>query len=424
MNSKTIHILITTLLLTILLSTSQAYSQSSAGTYGSQLQNAESDWEGASNYSLFHKCTNVGAYLTGSYANLPCTETAFQSTWETEAAGGTALTSYLNNSWWPNIAFPRLRELAGQLHAVRINNTQMMGTAIDGQAMNNLAKRQQFTKLKARKRNTPNEYSCVVASNITAISKGSAASNAMTKALKKDLNKRSSSKTVLNVHNKKWKEYCKEFHDVKNNNGVSGCSGDTDGEIPNGDIDIEGILFKDTIDMSNEHEYLAANALLRNLIQPAVRSKITKSSLKSTAGKESILKRQHLEAVRNVATNVVSSIISRRMSIPTEDDENFVKKIRETAGINASRISENPSYNELMLALTKERFLDPSYFLKVQKNPEAIKQEQTSIGSYINIQLNDIYKIQEQINILSAARTALRFNKDPKSSRIRASGIK
>ncbi len=393
-------------------------------TYGSNLQTVKSKWAGAGYRTLpIYLCEDVGATLTGSYTSLPCQPIVFSPTFETAPPGGKLITSFLNKAWWPKIAFPHLQDLSSQLHAFRIGNSQMLGRAIDAQTLNQNSRAQKLLSFKARQRYTPNEYSCVAASNVTSLSKSASTANAMNKGLKKDLNKRSAKANPIIDHADKWTEYCAIFQDPKNNNGMNGCSEEKEGPMPNGDIDIEGILFADTINMMNDDEYKAAKALLVNLAQPDVRFKPVQSSLATVAAKENILKFQHLEAVRNVATNSITDIISRRMSIPA-NGQNFVKRIRETAGIDSEKISENPSYNELMLALTKERFLDSKYFMKVQKTPDAIRQEQTVVAGYINMQLNDIYKIQEQINILTAARTALRFNADEKPSHIGSSANK
>ena len=87
-----------------------------------------------------------------------------------------------------------------------------------------------------------------------------------------------------------------------------------------------------------------------------------------------------------------------------------VREIRERAGVPADLISDNPSYNEIMLAMTKERFLDPDYYTRMLNDISALKQEQASVKAYITMQLQDIYQMQEQINILMAARASMRLD--------------
>ena len=132
-----------------------------------------------------------------------------------------------------------------------------------------------------------------------------------------------------------------------------------------------------------------------------------------------MFKAEHIAAIRNAASHVIASIIARRAPVTYESvsgvtSGDLIKQIRLNAGISEgdgtdeypSEISANPSYNELMLALTKERFLDPSYYLRVQSSISAIEKEQATIEGYVNMQLNDIYQLQEQINTLLAARAS------------------
>lgn len=89
-----------------------------------------------------------------------------------------------------------------------------------------------------------------------------------------------------------------------------------------------------------------------------------------------------------------------------------VREIRERAGVNPADIATNPSYNEIMQAMTKERFFDPQYFVKINNSLAAIKQEQTSINSFIAVQMMDIENMQERINMLLAARASLQYNSE------------
>ncbi len=87
-----------------------------------------------------------------------------------------------------------------------------------------------------------------------------------------------------------------------------------------------------------------------------------------------------------------------------------IREIRIRAGVSPLLISDNPSYNEIMLAMTKERFLDPDYYTRMGNQVGALKQEQASVKAYISMQLQDIYIMQEQINMLLASRAAMRLN--------------
>jgi len=110
--------------------------------------------------------------------------------------------------------------------------------------------------------------------------------------------------------------------------------------------------------------------------------------------------------------------------LPPQPPGANIKEIRVKAGISPDEASENPSYNEIMQTMTKERFMDPGYFVALQGSTGAIQQEQTALNAYITLQYQDIYKIQEQINSLLAARASLKFNSEKKSSQVQAAPLK
>jgi hypothetical protein len=101
-----------------------------------------------------------------------------------------------------------------------------------------------------------------------------------------------------------------------------------------------------------------------------------------------------------------------------------VHEIRKKAGVDPEKIADDPSYNEIMLAMTKEKFFDPSYYANLAGDPSALKQEQVMLDSYVNVQLHDVYTLQEQINALLAARASLDFNKDKRPTHIEAAPVK
>lgn len=102
----------------------------------------------------------------------------------------------------------------------------------------------------------------------------------------------------------------------------------------------------------------------------------------------------------------------------------MIRAIREKAGVPPGDISDAPSYNEVMKALTKERFLNPEYYATLAADVGQLKQEQAGVKAYISIQLQDIYKLQEQINALMAARAGMKLNKEQFDDLLEASAVR
>lgn len=361
------------------------------------------------------------APLSGSFAEEPCNLTRDNRSLEyTSTFGGQKFAVYLE-AWWNQEMLPSLKKMAAQLQASRIDQTRQIAGMIDGQLLAAIATGEQAQKLESLIEEKPHELSCVAGTHTTALAQTSHMTDALTGGFVHDLNERANNKKgngPVADQKARWEEYCEQFQDPTSNNGVSVCpQPGTPGKTVNGDINIEGFLLKDTINLSNANEYKAASALLRNIVEPNIVDKIPDDTLDTVTGRERILLLQHLQSIRNIAASVVSSMIARRAnSAPDLPSAPLLKSMRLKAGISEARTSLQPSYNETMLTLTKERFYDPEYFIRMHDDIAAVRQEQASIQAYITMQYADIHKLQEQINALLAARAALKLNSDEKPS--------
>ncbi|MFH1158552.1 MAG: hypothetical protein V1721_06680 [Pseudomonadota bacterium] len=344
--------------------------------------------------------------------------------------GGEQAGVYLLN-WWNTEFLPALRQITGQLYAARVDQSRQLGSLIDAQSVNRTARLEQELQLRSQQNTLPGEMVCVAGSYSAALSQMMRLSSALTKGFKRDLIARaegapgsSSERGIAEDQLLRWTRYCTEFHDPANNNGMGLAPNCllyplSPGALPNGDVDIEGFLLKDTINMSNTDEYATAVAMLQNLVQPVIRERIPDNTIETPTGQEAIIRVQHQESINNVTANAVADILSRRAGIPAAFAlPPLLRNVRLKAGVDPARVSDNPSYNEIMLAMTKERFLNPEYFVRIRDNPGAIKQEQASVNAYVTLQMQDIYRMQEQINLLLAARASMKFDSDIKANQI------
>jgi len=376
------------------------------------------------------------AFLTGTFTSPPpC------SLPQPPVPPGSLFQQYLQ-TWWNGQFLPNLKAMTAQLYTYRIWETLELGQLMDAQDVNRAARVEQEQRVTAQQGAHPDEETCVAGSSPYAISRTALTAAALTEGFKQDILRRAHNAVQQPVNGSytppevnprtnrevRWQEYCKEFFDPKSNDGQSGCQGAGAGPVMNDDISVEGFLFRDTIDLNNTDEYKAAEALLINIIEPIVHDNLLPTVVPTTEGHEHILRLQHLEAIRNIAADVVGSIIARRAPLASTDQNlaDQVVEIRKKAGItqcppspqpqNTTCYTTTPSYNEIMQALTKERFFVPSYFFYMENNPGAIQQEQAAIDGYTTVQLQDIYKLQEQINALLAARASLKLATDQNSN--------
>lgn len=342
------------------------------------------------------------------------------------------------NNWfrnWNDILHPAEKDATAQEQTAKIDRTRNYGTAIDAQNAAEAQMDQELNEYDERAGGI-SETACVVSTGITGgsgsggngngggtgqggLSSGFQISTAVTRALGEKM-----SKDALNSkgspsefgpsadYGYRWDIYSKHFCDPQMNGGQAGCAPQGQ-QLPNADISIESFLLKDTIDLSVEEEKLAAYAILRNLVQPNVGNLVSQGDMEGYSGKNATIKKRELQSLRNMPVSVVSSIIGRRASIPDSNVSQTIRPLRERAGVDARHISDKASFNEIMLALTKERFYNPEYFATISSSTEEqIAQEQMGVDVLTQITLRQIHLLQEQMGGLLAARASIKHNGD------------
>lgn len=264
---------------------------------------------------------------------------------------------------------PNMKAMTAQIHAGILDQTRQLGSFMDVQNTNKVARDLQEIELQSRKDMQPNEKTCAAGTPLMALGNTMRASANITKSfvytsqarsagirLKGDVErlerlaqaeaeKNGSSLfkdaaaaadispilTPAADQKERIKTYCKYFRDPEANTGVGLgelCNENVSNaarSIPDGDIDIENFLLKDTIDLSKPEEQAAATAIVTNLLEPQIRERLpdggtnTGGALETQPGRQSTIQRENIAAIRNIARSVVSSMIARRTSIPGTD---------------------------------------------------------------------------------------------------------
>ena len=375
------------------------------------------------------KCTPNGADLTGSFGMSPCEWSRDMVPVDSaqDHQGGWYLMKYVED-WWNGEMLPSMQQMTAQIYAGTVDQTRQLGSMMDMQAASSTAALIQQKEYEATKNAIPSDQTCVAATPINAMSRNTKVASALTQGFRNDVTARSAGAPGSTAERGSAADqkaridtYCAHFYDPKVNAGNAPCpTSATPVPQPNADVDVENFLLKDTIDLRDPAQSAAANAILTNIVQPRVDDRLHPSVVDTPQGQEWILQKEHIKSIRNIATDVVASIISRRAAIPNGSTGQEVRAIREKIGIDPIRISNDPSYHEIMQAMTRERFFDPSYYATMAGSLGSVRQEQTMVNAYIVLQMQDVYKLQEQINALLAARAAMKLNADPLPNRIEA----
>ena len=312
-----------------------------------------------------------------------------------------------------------IKDMTEQINVAIVDQSRAIGSFIDAV---NQVKTQNIIQRKEKEaieRLKPSENACTMATITSGVQK-----SLQTGRVIKDAMNVQAAARALNLPgsgtengpdayaNIRWRNYCTIFADATDNAGYNGCGGAT-GAIPGADINVERFLFRDTIDMTNPNERVAADTILTNLVDFKPLPPLPANEDTEVLRKMKIT-RDHYAALKQPLINVVAGIIGRRVGIPEVELElglgQAVKDIRVQAGIPLAETTTSPSYNEMMLARTKEYFFNVDKILKTGADIGEVRQELVVNESLISMLLYDIRELEEQLNSVLMVQASIKLN--------------
>lgn len=296
------------------------------------------------------------APLTGTFAVPACTQTAQNRSIEyaQEEPGGKEVAKKIEETHTDRL-LPAMKDRTAQLSAGVSDQSRQQGSIADGAQVGDAQRDIEREELNTRQGLQQHEQSCALPTSGPALAQTHRAGIALQRAMVNDFTKRNNpipgstaARGYAAVVAERYENYCRHFVDPEDNNGVNACTlamqqteatagatpptgtpptgtpAATEEEpavaaAPNGDIDAEGILLTDTIDMNNPAIVASTEALLDNLVQSRPYPPIPPEILDSAAGVEWTAKKERLETLRKLAADTVAGMIARRTGIPLPD---------------------------------------------------------------------------------------------------------
>lgn len=257
------------------------------------------------------------------------------------------------------------------------------------------------------------------------------------------------------------KEFEDLFCDPRDNNGRNAC-GTTDPAFYNADVQVTSrLLNKLTIPVDqDERTNVALNSMLDNMTGRPRLNLISGNEILSAAGREEWVRRRSYLARKNAARALPTLIASWRIpggsncgngggeasettpvagttgnaapaagstgtgstapSNPTSCS--FATALREGAGIDLAQLSQNPSYREIVHAVTIDRFNSGTYALDKVGTPERQEMEKIVLSAFYLMQLRDYYELMERTALDLAVQVSVLADHAPITPPVNAGG--
>ena len=352
---------------------------------------------------------NVYTTVNGLYNGL-------MDTYNSVISGSLLDTGSNQKSWFENfVAYdltPSMKDQTAQMNTMLIDQTRQLASAKDAEQLNKTMRAYEDAQFEARRESEPSESVCVAGT----MSGGFARAKVVTKELERALPEENAGVSgnvqgspaeagegpyQLNRRDRYVACYCNP--DANNGNG---CFGEDSGPFVDQDILVEETLFKgETIDIkSTPGKREAIRDLIANLVEPTTNNIVPPSAMDSVEGRNSYLNLRATRAQRNMAKKTITDIVARRA--PGSRMADYVQSLRSSAGVDLTEISPNPSWNEMVTALSEERFWSGVYNMDNVTQPEAVSREQVALQTLELLQMSEYMDSLNNIAMLTASQTA------------------
>lgn len=310
--------------------------------------------------------------------------------------------------WWKTWLDEGIRPMTKQLYSIKVDQARNLGTAIDAESIVKTQRDMQVREAEAVKKFMPGEFTCNADSTARYMNQAQAASKGAQAALVTDISRMGMNVRGSGVEggpaswvNRRWDIYSKTFCNNASNSGAGGCAT----ALPDADADtaVARTLFrKETIDMSNPNNVLAAREMVQNISSTRPAEIVPPAAFNSAPGRENFLRQRRLQAQTNAVTAAVSGVVGDRVpaagGVATE-----VVAQRLASGVPASEISNTPSKRELRQTVI-DRLWSPQFYRDLGDEPNTVLQKEVYLKAYSNALMYDLIARTEQIAMLLAVQ--------------------
>lgn len=335
------------------------------------------------------------------------------------------LVDWFETFWYYNQK-PAMQEMAEQANTTQDQQLRDLADLTDAEQATEtmLARQKEEAAAAVATADNANTDTCSVATSAGTLGAANQFSRAMRRAWQKEQTARLLNKTgtpnakgnlaAIKAH---AEDYENIFCDPRDNGGKNAC-GASDPALYNADVQATSRLFGTlTIPMHKDARYnTATDHLIDNMMGRARTQPMTRETLRTATGRQAWIDRRAYIARKNAARAVTGLIAGWRVpggSSAGGAGGSFTAALREGAGIQVDTISDNPSYREIMHAITIDRFNSGLYAMDKVGTPERQQMEKIVLNALYLMQLRDYYELLERTALTLAVQVSVLADQYP-----------
>jgi hypothetical protein len=325
--------------------------------------------------------------------------------------------------WWDTMwsanLLPAMKDMTRQLNTGTLHKTAAHEDGMDVSHESKTSTTLQTVQVTSHEVHGPSTKTCVAATAVGGLGKANGFSRSLRKAMEREgddsgLNNKGTPGAAGTgaMQKERNKIYEETFCDPDDNGGRNKCSGTP--PLPNMDVRVNDLVYGNlTIpmdDKTNGDKYgVAVQELVKNMVGDPSVNPLPPSVTKTAPGLQSFMNRRSYMARWNAIRAVPQLGITWRT--PGSNMGDLVKTLREGAGIPLDEISANPSYKEVLHAMSVDRFNSGDYAVDLIGDQSKLEMEKLTINSFYLMQLRDYYELLERTALALSVQVSVMADK-------------
>ena len=328
--------------------------------------------------------------------------------------------------WWKTMMHynlrPGMQDATEQINVATTDQSRSFQSAIDAEQQSMTALEYQEREYKAEKEARPSENVCVAGTQAGGLGRANSFTRAMRRAWQNESAAKGANKAgtpaalgtgaVINQHAQEFESL---FCDPMDNGGNNDCAA-ADPTYYNADTKVTDTIYnKKTIPIDTAPPAATATEhILTNLTGTPTADPIDLTAVTSSQGIETWMNRRSYLARHNAVRSVPQLIAGWR--VPGSGHGTWVKALRDSAGIALDDMSDNPSYKEIVHAVTVDRFNSGNYAINNIQDANKQQMEKLVINAFYLMQLRDYFELLERQALALAIQVAIMSDQYPLSN--------
>lgn len=316
------------------------------------------------------------------------------------------------DEWYHNDMRPAMTDMMAQLHTMQIDQARQMGSYVDGSGLNTVLDATSDNSSNDVRTFRPSDHVCMAMTQAGGLGRMNVISRAVRWGMEEqkfrdDLNKAGSvaSQGYAKVTEDRWNRLSTHLCNQNMSNGAAFAANCA---AVDADIRPTATLLDDlTVEIRTPATQAATEQLIENISGFEVAQTVPGHAATSANGQGALLKTRERAAKRAAARS--TAMLGMGWRTEGSGMRDWVQEFSARTG-STIPVSDNPSYREIMNAITRYKASSGNYGSELTEQPVNIERERYISSSIYLMHLRDYFEMLERVALTLAVDTSIQLD--------------